>query len=226
MAVRNCWDDVMMLPCMGAGAFQNSQSPERCRSRPMMPIRLTRRVTPVWSILLIPAKLMNWCAFHIAKPQRRGDRWGRSFAVERGEFRKNGPGAGLGGCAAPGPFENVAVTASDVRPQADHIPPGGAVHFCSLADFARSISGDRERPKILELARGWAVGPLTGDFNAKRWQPNRRDGGRGKGRSVGQAGSPGACRELRSGNRRTHRRLFGDVKGPVEGSLSVVTVRV
>jgi hypothetical protein len=46
MAVRNCWDDVMLLPCMGAGAFQNSQSPGRCRSRPVMPTRLTRPRCP------------------------------------------------------------------------------------------------------------------------------------------------------------------------------------
>ena len=37
IAVRNCWDEVMMLPLHWAGAFQNSQSPGRCRSWPAMP---------------------------------------------------------------------------------------------------------------------------------------------------------------------------------------------
>jgi hypothetical protein len=93
-------------------------------------------------------------------------RWGRSFDValmasfrpiiqfagEHGEFRRNGPGAVLGGRSAPEPFvENVAVTASDVRPQADHIPPGGAVLFCSLPDLRDQYQATESAPKVLEL---------------------------------------------------------------------------
>jgi hypothetical protein len=63
IAARNGWDEVMVLPCMAAGAFQNSPSPGRCRSRPVMPARLTRPVIPVRSILLILQKLINRCAF-------------------------------------------------------------------------------------------------------------------------------------------------------------------
>ena len=65
-----------------------------------------------------------------------------------------------------------------------------------------------------------AVGPFTGDFNAKRWKPNRRDGGRGKRRPFRQAGSVGAGRELRFGNRRTDRDVFGDVKAALEAALT------
>ncbi len=106
---------------------------------------------------------------------------------------------------------NVAMTASDVRLQANHIRLGLAVLFCSLPGLRDQISGNVER------SEGSGTCARVGSwFNHRRFHCKKmetkslRRRWRQEG-FLGQAGSLGANRELRSSRCRTCGYLSRDV---------------
>jgi hypothetical protein len=59
MAAKNCWDEVTTLPCMKAGALQDSRSPIVANGWAVIAQLCAPSSQGRWSILLIHQNLMN-----------------------------------------------------------------------------------------------------------------------------------------------------------------------
>jgi hypothetical protein len=59
MAVRNCWDELMALPCTRAGALPHSQSPMAAREKGGDALCYRSGLPTRWSISLSHGNLMN-----------------------------------------------------------------------------------------------------------------------------------------------------------------------